>query len=120
MLSYLTERGISVTGIADPTSTDELLRNIMVTYTLVALICLPFVTCRLRDMGWPVVLSALVLLPLLPQSILMFHLLSGGEHAAYQLAAYLSAVNYAEILVLAFVVLLLLWPGRMLPNEASQ
>ena len=89
----------------------------MVAHTIVALICLPFFACRLRDMGWPTVLSSLVLVPLIPQTVFLFHLLTGGEHASYQLAVYLSAVNYSEIFILGFVVLLLLWPGR---NPLSQ
>ena len=84
----------------------------MVAHTLVALICLPFFAGRLRDMRWPTFLAALALVPLVPQSVFLYHLLTGGEHASYQLAVYLDAVNYSELFALAFFVLLLVWPGR--------
>ena len=120
LLSFLAQRGISAIGNVQPDSTDELLRNIMIAHGIVALICLPIIACRLKDMCWPVVLSALVLIPVIPQSLFLFHLLTGGEHASHQLAVYLSAINYSEIFVLAFVLLLLIWPGRdMLENTGS-
>ena len=119
MLSYFAQRGVSTSGVAQPDSTDELLRNIMLAHSIVALVCLPFFVCRLRDIGWPTTLSALVLAPLIPQSVFLFHLLTGGEHASYQLAVYLSAVNYTELSVLAFVVLLLVWPGRNQLGQAT-
>jgi hypothetical protein len=49
----------------------------------------------------------------------MFHFLTGGEHAGYQPATYLTAINYAKLSVLAFAILLLLWPGRRMVGEAS-
>jgi len=112
VLSYVAQRGVSAIGFEETKSTIELLRNIMIAHTLVALICLPFFVCRLRDMRWPTILAALVLVPLVPQSVFLYHLLTGGEHASYQLAVYLNAVNYSELFALAFFVLLLLWPGR--------
>ncbi len=112
LVSYLIQRSVAISGVAQPSSTDELLRNIILAHAAIALVCLPFFVCRLRDIGWPIILSAIIFVPHIPQALFWFHLLTGGEHASYQLATYYSAINYAELFVLAFVLLLLLWPGR--------
>lgn len=119
LLSYLTDRAVSASGVTQPDSSDELVRNIMVAHAVVALVCLPFLACRLRDMGWPTVLSSLILVPQIPQSVFLFHLLTGGKHASYQVAVYVSAINYTELLAVALIVLLLLWPGRGRPSQVA-
>ena len=84
----------------------------MIASAVLAVVCLPFFVGRLSHMSWPTIIAALLFVPLVPQALFTYHLASGGTNASHGPAKYLSAISLAEMAVLAFVLVLLVWPGR--------
>ena len=80
-------------------------------------ICIPLLAARLKDMGWPPILSAVFLVPLLPEALFLLHFSTAGIHASRGPAWYINSTSYFIVAVLVLILILLAWPGRATQNS---
>ena len=112
LVVHIALQALSASGFAASSSVGESIRNSTVVWVVFATLCLPFAAARLRSLGWPTYLSAILFLPLIPRAFFMFHWATDGVYANHQVAFYLVAISRLWLGALGFILVLLVWPSR--------
>jgi hypothetical protein len=82
-------------------------------FSAFSVLFLPILVGRLKNIGWPVLLSLIVLPPIIVRCMFIFHISTGGAFTSKQAAWYASLGNIVTLALIGFTLSLLLWPSRV-------
>ena len=104
--------GSSVVPTGDGTTRGVLIRQSTL-FVVFSILFVPILVGRLKSVGWPTLLSILVLPPIIVRCMFLFHISTSGAHTSKQAAWYASLGNIVTLVLIGFTLSLLLWPAKV-------